>query len=457
MKKETQEGEGKQRGGRVWPRALLCAAAGAVALLAAIVALAPTIATRINYPELVFDLSTNITGKAASLVSNKTARVKFFVSRGTDTKLSLHAEGVILDWPFSAEANIDWTWRLFGVDASGDASLRIDGSPWAATAMFSASSSGEWEASAEMPATAVDESDPVTGAILSRLETPGIENLSYGATVSFKGSARQAEKRPCPEWSASARIKNCDISLEANGAPVRVSGLQMGVGAKGIADHADISPMFPHAAVVEGAGFTLSNVFASVRATEAALLVTEAGARLCGGDIKMYSFFLDPKRLNAGLTLFIDGLDAGETLRHFKGFNGEASGRLHGKLPLVLRNGSEIKLGPAYLYSTPGETGTIRIFDPKPIVDHLELGGVSASSRDNLAKALANLDYTALSMRLKPEGANSMAMAIKVEGSSTHGETTVPVSFGITLHGDLETILNTGIKASAKRQQGVRK
>ena len=90
-------------------------------------------------------------------------------------------------------------------------------------------------------------------------------------------------------------------------------------------------------------------------------------------------------------------------------------------------------------------------------MDHLELGGVSASSRDNLAKALANLDYTALSMRLKPEGTNSMAMAIKVEGSSTHGETTVPVSFGITLHGDLETILNTGIKASAKRQQGVGK
>jgi len=260
-----------------------------------------------------------------------------------------------------------------------------------------------------------------------------------------------------PRWSASARIRDCDVSLYAGGVPVAVDGLTVVAGAGGIADHVDVSPIILRAGRMEVAGFSLSNAFANVRATESAFLVTEAGAGVCGGDVRLYSLFLDPARLNAGLTLFVDGLDAGETLGHFKGFSGEASGRLNGKLNLSLRNGRELRLGKAFLYSIPGETGTIKVYDPHPIVDSLALGGVSQSDRENFAKALADLAYTALSMRVTPEDGNSTALSFKVEGTSTHGETTVPVSVEVTLHGDLEQLVNTGLKATMKKRQGVGK
>ena len=441
----------------VWVKiALLSLAAAAVALVA-LVFFAPAIVTRIDYPELCFDVSTNLSESAAALFTNKTVTAKIRVSQGYDAKLAVHIKGRALDWPFTASANIDWKWRLFGLDLAADAAVRIDGSPWNALIKFNASSSGEWNASVEMPQTVVDANDPVTSSLLSRLDLKGVTDISYGATVSFKADAFKQADRPCPEWSASARVKGCDISLASGETPVKVAGLQFGAGAKGIADHVDISPMFPCAALIEGSGLSLSNVFASVRATEASFLVTEAGAKFCGGDLRLYSFFLNPARLNAGLTLFIDGLDAGETLRHIKGFNGEASGRLHGKLPLYIKNGCEVKLGEAYLFSTPGETGTIKLSDPEPLVENLALAGVQEDSRENLARALANLAYTALGIRLTPEDKDSMALSLKLDGSSTHGETTVPVSFNVTFHGDLEQILNTGIKASTGKLKGNRK
>ena len=425
-----------------------------VAALVALVAFLPEVASRIDYPDVEIDLSTNFTGRAAALVSNKTARAMFRVECGDDGGLAVHAGGMLLDWPFSADVNLNWRWRFIGVDIDGDADIRLDGSPWKATAEFAASSSGEWGVDVEMPAAEIDRSDPVTGLLASRLDLDGVENLDYSALVSLKARAERTKALPVPKWSASARIRNCDVSFERKGGRVGVTGFQTGAGASGVADHVDISPMFMHAACVEGLGLSLSNAFASVRATETALLVTEAGARFCGGDLRMYSFFLDPSRLNAGLTLFVDGLDAGETLRLFNGFTGEATGKLHGKLPLTLKDGSEVRLGTAYLYSVPGETGSIRVYDPEPIMQGLGMGGVSKSSRENLALALADLSYDTLSIRLSPEGRDSMALSLKVEGSSTHDGTTVPVSFDVTFHGDIEQLVNPGLKARMRKRKG---
>lgn len=446
-KKEIKSGKG---GKRIWLRVLGWAFVATIAVLAGTVAFLPTIATHIDYPELTFDLSTNITGNASNLISNKTVKVKIEARDNYEGGLAISAHGQILDWPFSAEANVNWTWRFLGIDAVGDVELKLHGSPWQMRADFTASSSGEWNASLEMPASLVDGNDPVTSAIVSRLDMEGVEDLEYAATVSIKAQAERTAKLPVSKWSAFARIKDCDISLTANGKPVSINGFRTGAGASGIDDHVDISPMFMHASCVEGAGLSISNVFASIRATETAFLVTEAGAKFCGGDVKLYSFFLDPTRLNAGLTLFLEGLDAGETLQHFRGFVGEASGKLHGKLPISLRNGNEISLGTAYLYSVPGETGTIKVYDANPIMESLALGGVTEDARENLSKALADLEYSTLNIQLQPEDKESMALSLRLDGSSTYGSTTVPVSFKVTFHGDIEQLLNTGLRATMR-------
>ena len=133
-------------------------------------------------------------------------------------------------------------------------------------------------------------------------------------------------------------------------------------------------------------------------------------------------------------------------------FHGEASGRLHGKLPVFLKDGKTLRIKDAYLFSTPGETGNLRITDAKPILDNLAQGGVDKATRDNLEKVLANLDYNVLKVELRrgKDGEDS-SLGLKIEGTATHGATTVPVNLDVTFHGDIDQLVDTGMKLSKRR------
>ena len=99
----------------------------------------------------------------------------------------------------------------------------------------------------------------------------------------------------------------------------------------------------------------------------------------------------------------------------------------------------------------PGETGTVRVMDAAPILDNLERGGVDEDTRDNLEKALANLDYKVLKVELKRgKDAEDSSLGFKLEGTATHGNTTVPVNLDVTFHGDLDQLINTGMKLRRK-------
>ena len=426
---------------------------GALAALAiALVALTPTLLVTIPYPTLTFDLSRFLNEKTASLVTNRTATLNFDVRRGQSGSYDLRARGVLLDWPFSVQANLQPAFHFLGVTVRGEMEAWLNDTPWSLRADFDASSSGEWRAALDIPETAFSESDPVIGSVLSRWPMPAISNLVFGGMFSLKAEGARTNGFPVANWSATGRLKDLGLSCSAKGIPVEIANLRMGFGATGIARHFDIRPMFPRADVLVVGGCPLTNAFASIRATESAYLVTEAGAGCCGGELKLYSFFLDPRKLNAGVTVFVDGVEAGEVLHLLKGFNGEASGRLYGKIPLQLRNGETLRLRNAYLHSAPGETGNLKVFDPQPVVESLALGGVPEATRANVAKALTDLSYTVLKIGLQPEENGGLALTVKLVGSASHRNVTVPVSFEVTFHGDIEQLINTGLKTSRMRK-----
>lgn len=437
-----------------WLRWLLIGSGALVVLCAAIALLMPTIIVSLSYPAITVDLSRFLNEKTSRLVTNKTATIEFDISRGQIGSYDIRARGVLLDWPFSAQANIRPKFRFLGVDVDGDAEAWLNDTPWSLRADFAASSSGEWHANLSIPETEVGETDPVLAPVLSRWPMPAISNLVFSGTFCLDAEGSCTNGAKAAEWSATGRLKDLDISCMAKKLPISVKNLRTSFGATGIAKHKDIRPMFPRTDYIMVGDCMLTNAFASIRATETAYLVTEAGAGCCGGDLKLYSFFLDPKKLNAGVTLFVDGVDAGEVLHLLKGFNGEASGKLYGKIPVHLQNGEKLRLKNAYLHSTPGDTGNLKVFDPKPVVDNLALGGVPDATRENVAKALADLTYSVLRLSLRPEDNNDgMALSIKLAGSATHNGVTVPVSFEVTFHGDIEQLLNTGLKTALRKKK----
>ena len=444
-------GERPASGLRRWKRRLM-ALAIVVAVLWGLVAAIPHCLCLITFPEVFVDLSPNMKDTPPELFPDQTLTAKYGISR-QGGGYEITAKGRVVGWPFTATAHVNLAFRFFGVEADGSAEVRLDGSQYGVTATFSASVPGGWSADVQMPEVPLADSDPFLRSILARHPDEIVRKIIFDGIISLTAHAEQQRIfRGIPQWQAKARIKNLDASVEKDGKPLRIENFRIGVGAKGVAEHIDIDPMFAHIDRVEGAGCVLTNTFASIRATETAFLVTEAGADFCGGKLHLYALFLDPKKLNAGATIYIDNVDAGKVLSHLNGFKGEASGTLNGKIPFRLANGNELHFGGCYLHSVPGEIGNLKLYDPTPITDNLMLSGLTKDSTDNVANALSDLDYSALKIGLVPEEDGQMALSMKLEGTATRGDIVVPVSFTVTFHGQIEQLINTGLRVATRKE-----
>lgn len=433
-------------------RWLLWSAVVIVVAIVVFVLSIPFLLTHIPIPPLEFDLSPYLKGKAAELVTCKKATANVKIERDRTEGFRIHANGKLLDWPYSASAHV----RFGFIRVDGSLALMLDETDWKAYVDFGAHSTRNWHFTANIPETHVTQDNAVLASILTKAMPPAISNLVFSGKFKLDAGGDCTPKRPVPAWTVRGTLADVGMELEVGGKPARIDGLKVRFGADGIADHRDIAPLFPRANAVEFAGFTLSNVFASVRATERSYLVTEAGADCCGGELRLYSLFLDPEKLSAGATVFADGIDAGQILSRLACFRGQASGRLHGKMPFFLKGGRELRIKNTYLFSTPGESGKLRIDDPNPILDNLELGGVPEAERGNLAKVLADLDYNVLKIELaRGEDGEDATLGVKIEGSATRGNTTVPVNLNIAFHGDVDEIVNLGLKF--KRHTGKEK
>ena len=344
----------------------------------------------------------------------------------------------------SVRMSLGYCWRN-GPGIGGDLTVALVGSPWRVTAEFGASCC-EWSASVRMDETPFSEADPVIQTLLAKYPVTAVSNLTFSGSVALDAKAKRTFHMPVPVWSARLPVRNLAAGFTISNESYSVSGFSITPAASGISDHIDIASMFPRAKSISAAGFELNDFHASVRVTDKAILVTEAAAGFCGGQANLYSLFLDPKSLNTGFTLFIDDINAGEALTHLNGFSGEASGRLHGKVKLFIRKGGKsIRLGDAFLYSTPGETGKLKLTDPTPVTDNLAMAGLDEATRNNVANALTDLDYSVLRLNLKPGKDKAATLSTTIRGTATRGRTSVPVDITLNFNGELEQLINTGL------------
>jgi len=346
---------------------------------------------------------------------------------------------------------LGYCWRN-GPGVEGDLRVSVPDAPWRVKAVFGASC-GEWFVQASMPKTSFSERDALLRRLLAQHPLPpSVSNLVFSGSVSLKAKVERTFGRPVPVWEVSAPVADVSASLTANGQDIVVDGFNVVPGASGIADHVDIRPMFPRARSVSFGAFSMTNFYAVVRATERSLMANEIGAEFCGGKVNVYSLFLDPSNLNSGFTMFMNDVDAGIVLGKIKRFNGSASGRLHGKVMIFLqRGGRSVHFRDAFLYSSPGEKGKLRMCNAELITDNLAYAGVDAAMRANVADALTDLDYTVLRLDLvRADDGKTARLTLQIRGTATRGATTVPVDLTLNVNGEIEQLINTGLDYSAK-------
>ena len=349
--------------------------------------------------------------------------------------------------PGYVRMNLGWCWRN-GPGLEGNLRIALTDTPWCVRADF-AGSCCEWTASVKMRETEFNESDPALAELLKRYPIAAVSNLTFSGSVALDASAVRTVHKPVAVWNVRLPIRNLAARATVEEKSYALEGFSVTPAASGIDDHIDIAPMFLRINSIDANGFPLGKLSASIRASEKSLLVTEASADVCGGKVALYSLFLDPKTFNTGFTLFVDDVDTGDILTHFKGFRGEASGKLHGKIKLFVREGGKaLRLSDAFLYSTPGEVGKLRMEDASPVTDNLALAGIDDATRANVANALADLDYSVLKLNLRRTDRKAATLSVNLNGSATRGKTSVPVNLTLNFNGELEQIINTGLRIS---------
>jgi len=279
-----------------------------------------------------------------------------------------------------AKLEFGYCWRN-GPGVEGVLNVRVPDTPWRVVAKFGASCC-EWSAQVWMPETRFSEEDSLVRRLLGLFPPKGVTNLVFSGSIALDAKAERTFAKPVPVWHVTAPLKGLKASLTSGGQEIAVDGLSVTPGASGIADHIDIAPLSLRAQSAKVGGVALTNFHAMVRATEKVLIVNEAGADFAGGKMSVYSLYLDPKKLDAGFSLFLDDVDAGRVLAHINGFRGDASGRLHGKVRAFVKDGGRsIRLRDAFLYSTPGETGKLRMANPEALAENLAYAGLGEKAR----------------------------------------------------------------------------
>lgn len=424
--------------------------AGFLVAVGVVVLSFPRIVCALPWPEMTFDLADALKDLPDGLISNRTVSVTFDPSRPARGGFDVAARGRLLDWPFTGNAHVAFK----GLKADGQATLSLEQTPWLASATFSGNARGEYAADLLVPETAFDENDTVLGRLVRRLAGDSVSNLAFSADLGFYASAQRTARVPVPAWNATVSVRCATAACTVGEREIKARGLRVRIPAKGIANTFSLGSIKPSLASVDIGGVHLTNATARVIQDESVWYVPEASAGFADGTLSLYALRFDPRRERAEATIMLDDISANDMLTRLTGFRGSATGRLYGKLPLVVTNGRSVRLGNAYLHTKPGESGTIRMTDAAPVLDNLSVAGVSEETRANLARALENLDYKVLKIGFKRgTELDDALLEIQIEGSSTCRGTTVPVSFSVNIHGDMEQLINTGLRAKNGNQK----
>jgi hypothetical protein len=180
------------------------------------------------------------------------------------------------------------------------------------------------------------------------------------------------------------------------------------------------------------------------------VFVDRAEVACCQGHLRAYSIHLNPKRPKAEIIVYADRIDMGEALTLAMPFRGRMEGVLYGQFPVGI-DGDRVRLSTGYLYSLPGQGGKLRLDGHAPVQSLLDQAGVKGEVQVPLAKALSDMDFSAVRFELTPEADGQAVLKIKVDGKSNFKEWPAPVDLELNLHGPLEKLLNVGLDMSRKR------
>lgn len=331
-----------------------------------------------------------------------------------------------------------------------EARLRADGTDLAVAAEVSASE-GAFAADARLAPTAFSGEDALFSPLLATLLPPDAPLSALAGRLEGTFRATRAKGAALPVWTAEARLRDGEVAAAFGEKAAELHECGAFVKVDGFGPHADLRPFGIRFKRASFDRYALSDGSLWFRADARSLLLTEGRAGFCGGTMRVYALHLNFERLDAGFTLLLDDLDAGEVLSLFPQVDGTATGKMNGKLPLSVRRGAKVRLRDAFLHSPPGQIGRLRLRRASALVDRLRETGIPEETCHSLEEALQDLEYDVLRLDLSQDpktGDGRLAVRLHGAAAASTGRAATPVDLNLVFSGQLEDSVNLGLRAA---------
>ncbi len=136
--------------------------------------------------------------------------------------------------------------------------------------------------------------------------------------------------------------------------------------------------------------------------SDTTLLLEKIRISWCDGNIETQALRISSEVDHYQSTLYCDRLQLAKLLEQLGQIEAQGQGSLNGRIPISWENG-KITFDDGFLYSTPGQGGTIKIADDKTITAGLPTSSPQFAQLDLAREALKDYQYKWTKMKLNSE------------------------------------------------------
>ncbi len=144
------------------------------------------------------------------------------------------------------------------------------------------------------------------------------------------------------------------------------------------------------------------------------LLVEKSRFTWCDGNVETPAIRLTSGTKDYRLILYCDRLNLAKVLGQFGATTERAEGQLNGRIPVRYRNG-QLSFSDGFLYTTPGETGKIRMTDTEMLTAGIPPDTPQYVQMELARKALEDYDYSWAKLNLTTEG-EDLVLKMQLDG-----------------------------------------
>jgi hypothetical protein len=144
------------------------------------------------------------------------------------------------------------------------------------------------------------------------------------------------------------------------------------------------------------------------------VLVEKSHFNWCDGQVDAPAIRLKAGLKDYSLILYCDRLNLAKVLEQFGAASVEAQGELNGKIPIQYNNG-QLNFHDGFLFTTPGETGKIRMTDTEILTAGIPQDTPQYVQMELARKALEDYDYAWAKLNLTTEG-DDLLLNLQLDG-----------------------------------------